>query len=75
MEVLFLNCDPNLHVSGFYFIINCECSIRNLEKKMRMLLYVLVETQNTSSIPERIILDWIAEQETEIFWFYGRSIF
>lgn len=42
---------------------------------MRMLLYVLVETQNTSSIPERIILDWIAEQETEIFWFYGRSIF
>lgn len=29
------------------------------------IFYVLLETQNTSSIPALIILDWIAEQEME----------
>lgn len=65
MKVLFLNSDPNLKIAGFCFFVNCECSVRNLEEKMGTFLYVLLETQNSSSTQEIIILDWIAEQEIE----------
>lgn len=56
VSVLFLNTGPNLSVSVFYFIVNYECSIRELEEKMRTSLYALLETRNASSTPE---LFWI----------------
>lgn len=62
--MLFLNCVPILNIAVFYFTINFECSLRNLEEKMGIFFFVLLET-HTSSTPVVIILDWITEREIE----------
>lgn len=65
VSVLFLNTGPNLSISMFYFIVNYECSIRELEEKMRTSLYALLETRNASSTPE---LFWIGQLNRKRVW-------